>query len=711
MDPRLPFAGYGAAALAYLILTALLAASARGRRAGRLLLLALLTESVWAASMALAMTRVEPSVAVLGVIEVLRVGTWFAFLIGLPSPATASAPQDPFWRARRAGVLGAAVLCIAVLALDLTGQSERLVYSMRVLLAIYGLLLLEQVYRNTPTAQRWGLKFLCIALLAMFGFDLAMYSDALLYGRLDLHWWAARGFTDLLLAPLIGVAASRSHSWKFDLTLSRQIAFHSATLLGAGLYLLAVATIGYYARFFGGGWGAVAQAVLLFAALIGMLVVGFSGQVRAWLRVTVAKNFFRYRYDYRREWLQFTDRLSLDHPDAPATESSAASNHAEQDLLGVRTIEAVATLVESNSGELWLRSADGSSYEPVAKWNTRDSGPEVPADSSLARFLAGRNWVVSVSEWRDAPSMYSGLELPAWCLEPGRVELIVPLALHAHLLGFIALGPTRTPLTLDWEVTDLLKTVGRQAASYLGQQQAVSALVQARQFESFNRMSAFVVHDLKNLVAQLSLMMGNAARHRDNPEFQADMLATVENVLERMRGLLLQLRVGAKPVEQPTALPAADVVRSAVATKRGLKPEPSIEIEQNAGALQVRAHRDRLERVFGHLIQNAAEATPPDGRIVMRLRRARGGALIEVQDTGRGMTEDFVRRRLFRPFESTKVHGMGIGTFESREYVRELGGSLDVESREGQGTTFRLWLPASDAPAADARDDSVARVA
>jgi len=217
--------------------------------------------------------------------------------------------------------------------------------------------------------------------------------------------------------------------------------------------------------------------------------------------------------------------------------------------------------------------------------------------------------------------------------------------------------------------------------------------VQARQFDSFNRMSAFVVHDLKNLVAQLSLLLKNAARHRDNPEFQRDMLETVENVLDRMQGLLMQLRVGTKPIEQPAPLMLAEVLAEAVESKRGIALQPELTVAESAKDLLVVAHRDRLERVIGHLVQNAIEATPSSGSVRIEAGRDGQDVLVNVIDTGAGMSREFIDTQLFKPFSSTKEHGMGIGAFESREYIREIGGSLAVTSTEGRGTRFTVRLP------------------
>jgi len=306
-------------------------------------------------------------------------------------------------------------------------------------------------------------------------------------------------------------------------------------------------------------------------------------------------------------------------------------------------------------------------------------------------FLAAGPSVVNLEEYRYSPSRYAALDVPCWLLSAAEAWLVVPLIFQEELLGFLVLLRGRVRLAIDWEVDDLLKTAGRQVAGYLAQLRASQALLVARQFESFNRMSAFVVHDLKNLVAQLSLLVSNAERHSNNPAFQQDMVATVQNASEKMKRLLSQLRADATLIEQPVALDVAEVVRDAVAGKSALKPTPAVLVDQ--AQIRTIAHRERLERVIGHLVQNAAEATRYGGEIRVRVKENSESAIIEVEDTGVGMTPEFLHTRLFRPFESTKQNGMGIGIYESREYVRELGGRIDVQSREHVGTCFRIELP------------------
>ena len=311
----------------------------------------------------------------------------------------------------------------------------------------------------------------------------------------------------------------------------------------------------------------------------------------------------------------------------------------------------------------------------------------------MVGFLRDRSWVIDLDEHRRTPQRYDDLELPSAVTEGDRGWAIIPLPSPQQLLGWVLLARPRTPVELDWETRDLLKTASRQAAGYLAQMQATEALLESRKFDAFNRMSAFVVHDLKNIVTQLSLMMKNARRLRDNPEFQEDMLITVESSLDKMRRLMLQLREGATPPDGARGVELAPVVekleRQAAAVGRQL--ETRID-----GLLATRGHEERLERVLGHLVQNALDATPPDGKVWLAVERYGGQVRVVVGDTGQGMSEDFVRNRLFKPFSSTKRSGMGIGSFESAQYIRELGGSIEVDSAPGRGTVISVLLPLFD---------------
>ena len=564
------------------------------------------------------------------------------------------------------------------MGLGLTGlalQSARLVLLGSLALPLLAMVLLEQVFRNVTEDARWNIKPLCLGLAAGFLFDLYLFSEALLFNRLDGDALSIRGLVYALVTPLLLLSVSRRQDWLAKIQLSPRAAFHTATLLLVGIYLVFISAVGYYVRYFGGDWGRALQLALVFLALVLLVVLLLSGSVRARLRVYLGKHFFRYRFDYREEWLKFTHTLS--------------AHHNPQDM-GLQVIRGLADMLESPAGSIWLKAPGEATFRQTARWNMAPVTALQNVDSSLCQFLATRGWVINLEEFRTAPQHYTDLNLPDWLQQQANAWLLVPLMVGNALIGFVLLARARSQLEVNWEVTDLLKTAGQQAAVFLAQMQATEALLESQKFEAFNRMSAFVVHDLKNVVTQLSLMMKNAKRLGDNPEFQQDMLLTVENSLERMRQLMLQLREGATPPGTAFGVNLGAIVAriEAVAQGRGR----TLEVELLAPVL-ARGHEERLERIIGHVVQNAFDATSPTGRVWLQLDRSNQQASVVVGDTGQGMSEDFVRERLFKPFQSTKQAGMGIGAFESYQYVQELGGRIEVDSQPGRGTIVRMLLP------------------
>jgi putative PEP-CTERM system histidine kinase len=684
---------YGLALAGYAVFAARVAIGSRSNVRAQVLFAALAITALWAASCAaIAVAPGRWSTLAMSACDALRYGAWYLFLWHLltvpnTSRAMSRATQLQF------ALVGTALIASVALAesptlLGMLGASgARTVFLLRLGLAVYGLILVEQVVRRVPPQMRWAIKPLAIALSGVFGLELFLYADGALFGQLDSDIWASRGFANLLVIPLLAMASARNSDWTVDLHLSREAVFHSGALLVSGTFLLAVAIAGYFVRYFGGEWGHALQIELLFAAALLIALVASSGQFRSKLKVFVSKHFFSYRYDYRQEWLRFTHTLS--------SESAVQG-------LQERVVMALADLVESPGGLLWMKE-DPRGYAISARWNvSRVDGVE-RADSTLVRFMERTGWIIDVAELRDHPERYADVDAPGWLAQVPSSWLIVPLISGSELQAFAVLAKPRAEIDVDWEVRDLLKTASRQAASYLGQVRATEALLEARKFEAFNRMSAFVVHDLKNLVAQLSLMLRNAQRHHGNPAFQADMLATVEHVVSRMNALMLQLRTGAEPVDKPHPVDLSAIVRNVCSSKTSARGEVVFEA---TGPLPAIGHEDRLEHVIGHLIQNAIDATESSGRVVIRTSNDGEYATVLVADDGVGMTEAFMRERLFKPFETTKPSGMGIGVYESSQYVTSLGGDITVDSNPGTGTLVRVRLPVAPAPEREALHDA-----
>ena len=673
---------YGIAGSVYAAFALYLLFGWRGGKRGGAMMVAVGLTAAWALiEFAFASTQGETLHAVGAFVDVLRVGAWYAFLllaIQRPSDPASDADARLTWLFPAASLLVLSGLFAqgAIAAQwHAIGDAGRLGVFAGLVLSVFGLVLVELLFRNVSEDSRWSVKPLCLGLAATFIFDLYLFADALLFNRLDADAWSVRGFVHAMAVPLIAVSAVRNRAWTFGITLSRRVVFHSTAMIVTGVYLLFVAAAGYYIRYFGGNWGRSLQVALVCAAVLALGAVAISGSMRAKLRVIVSKHFFSYRYDYRDEWLRFTSALS-----------SRDGRHE----LGQDVVRGLADLTESPAGALWLRESTGRQFVQSARWNMPSDSSVESVSSGFARYLRETGWVVNLEEFRSTPERYRGLELPAWLSDLPNAWLIIPLMNGGEIIGFVVLATARTRIEINWEVNDVLKTAALQAASFLGQMQATEALLEARKFDAFNRMSAFVVHDLKNIVAQLSLMMKNAERHRENPEFQKDMLMTVGHSIERMKQLMLQLREGTTPVEAPQGVDISAVINRIAHAKASQQPAPEVKVEER---LIAKGHEDRLERVIGHLVQNAIDATENGGRVWIRLAREESLAMVEVGDDGHGMTPEFIRERLFKPFQTTKPTGMGLGAYESFQYVQELGGNVKVDSAPGSGTCVRLLLP------------------
>jgi putative PEP-CTERM system histidine kinase len=678
------FVSYGLGMLAYAAFAIRVLAGLRRSLAAVLRVASLLASALWAgAAMLTARHVTSPALLLLDGFDLARYGLWLAFLAILMRGAGAPDGRPAPWPRAKAAAVGLALIaCLALsdglpLAVSLGPSGPRLELALRLGRAIVGLVVVEQLMRRAHPQFRWSLRPLAVGLAGLFGYDLFLYADAMLFTRLDLDFWVARGVAHALVIPFIALSTARNTGWSVELHISRKAVFHSTALLVAAGFLLAVAAAGYLVRYFGGAWGPALQVELLFAALLSVVLVATSGSFRSRLRVFVSKHFFSYRYDYREEWLRFTRTLA---------EEGGAQRLSE------RVVMALADLVESPGGAVWLRD-DHARYVPAARFNVQSQEAVEPDDGSLARFLARTGWIVDISEYRANQAAYAGLVLPAWLEAMPAAWLVVPLPAPAGLTGFVVLITARTTVEVDWEVRDVLKTASRQAASFLAQAHATEALLEARKFDAFNRMSAFVVHDLKNLISQLSLVLRNAERHRDNPEFQRDMLDTVHNVVERMNKLMLQLRASGTPVVKPHAVELAPLVRRVCAAKSDAARMVQPFVEADVATI---GHADRLEHVLAHLVQNALDASGPGQPVSVRMTRGEDGVVLEVADRGTGMSEQYVRERLGKPFETTKPSGMGIGVYESMQYLASIGGRLAVESSPGKGSTVRVFLPPAE---------------
>ncbi len=680
-------AGYVGAA-AFGILVALLAVAPGGRPVGRLLMAAAAVTATWFALHAVYFQFGDDfplSLVWLQQFEFARDALWLAFLGKLLFSIDKPAYRRRIFIALTA--LGIALVAASAAAwfpqamvrlLDMDSNDVRKLYLVTALLsALGGMVLVEQVFRNTARDSRWALKHLCFGIGLIFAFDFYLYADAVLFNRLDLAIWTVRGAVNALAVPMIAISAARNREWDLNIFVSRRVVFHGVALLAAGIYLMVMAAAGYYIQARGGEWGRALTSAFFSAAILLLLTLFFSFQLRSRLRLFLAKHFYRNKYEYGEEWLKFTHALG-----------QAAL---EPESLNRNLLAAVCDIVDSVGGIIWRKLPSGGYVVAANVSMYDDCRTEIKATDALIVELEHMPTVWDLTD-DDMLESDRGVVLPQWLLDLPRIALLVPIVHHDELLAILALARPRTTHRLDWEDLNLLGIVARQAASYLALVRATDALSEARQFETFNRLSAFLVHDLKNVVAQLSLITSNARRHRDNPAFVDDAFTTVGDAVAKMNRMLASLRQMQSDVEVADTVDLEAVLDAAVSHKSTAEPRPVL--RPSGVPVMVHADHDRLMSVIEHLLQNAIEATPADGRVEVGIKQVGDEVFATIADSGCGMDREFINNRLYKPFDTTKGKaGMGIGAYESRHVISSMRGKLLVDSVPGAGTTFTIVLP------------------
>ena len=572
------------------------------------------------------------------------------------------------------------IVDLLVASMNLTADAVILMryssYIFRMIFAAGALVALHNLYTVSALNARWGISLPLAALAALWTYDLNFYTISYLTQAVSFELVQIRGFAMTLLIPIFVAAVLRNS--EFRLKLSRTVAFQSISLFAIGGYLIVMVFLNTVIEFIGGDYARLAQISLIFAMTIIALLVLPSGKFKAWFKVKLAKNFFQHRYDYRSEWMRFADTISFLGHDMTFHE---------------RVIKSMADILECPSGLLLTPSSSGQ-LMLQARWNWSSADvPSNPSTQYMVEFFESTNHIVIMDEVRAGEDeRCDPRALPQWLFDEPNAWLIVPLVHFGKLTGIMVLAKPRIAWTIDWEDMDMLRVVSRQLGSYLAEADSQKKLIEGRQFDQFNRRFAFVMHDIKNLVSQLSILSRNAVKHADKPEFRDDMVSTLQSSVGKMNELLERLSQHNKVKRsEPQYYEIESVVTRALEPKRLIHP---IESEFKTGLCAV-FDPVRLETAITHLVQNAIEAT--ENQVPIRVVGQKQGNVVTIQiiDRGCGMSESFVSNELFRPFESSKAGGFGIGAYEAMSLVETMGGNLRVESTLGRGTRFTISLPAS----------------
>jgi putative PEP-CTERM system histidine kinase len=643
----------------------------------RLLLGAFALTACWAW-----LAAIEPLGALARFAETARNLVWVGLLYSLYASSEGRQQGVRLVYAAVSAVLG---MEFVTTALSLAGPSAAVEQTARILgitAAAGSLVLVHNLYGQAAPSSRPNIRFAMLALALSWAYDLNFYTVSYIdpASAIGIADW--RGFAIALTGPLFALAARHEDDWR--IRLSRAATFQSLSLLAICAYFAVMAVLATALRGGNGEWLRSLSAGVLAVMVVAAMVLVPSPRARGWAKVKIAKHFFEHRYDYRSEWLRFTETLGSSGPEARP--------------LGERVIKAFADVLDAPGG-LLLERDSGDAFAIGAEWNWQGRAA-IDSDGDSARAfwdsIAKSGRIIELDPTRKGWTKNGNdVAVPKSVLQEPDAWVAVPLIHKERAIGLVLLAAPEYRRPLDWEDFDLLRTAGQQAASSLAEAQGQQALSNAQRFEEFNRRFAFILHDIKNLVSQLSLLTRNAERHADNADFRADMIATLKSSIGKMNDLLARLspQAGARS-HKAVPQQLRDIVAGAIAGRREFHP---VQMLGDCGEWAA-VDSAGLEQALGHVLQNAIDASPSDEPVTVRVDRGGDEVTVTISDKGCGMDADFVRTRLFHPFVSTKESGFGIGAFEARSIVASMGGRITVDSRPGKGTQFTIHLPAADAP-------------
>ncbi|WP_448565091.1 XrtA/PEP-CTERM system histidine kinase PrsK [Thalassotalea ganghwensis] len=575
---------------------------------------------------------------------------------------------------RRYLVIWTALMAASWYATFYQGYAYDNLFLLFIALNLWTLVLLEQLFRSATEQVRWAIWPLIIALASMSVFDFVLYAQATMVKAIDFDFWYSRGFIAVFILPLLLVSTRRIRNGSVRIFVSRHVVFYSSMLMIAGLYLLVMAFAGYVINYLGGQWGGFVSVGFLILSGIVLAVLLITESLRRKVKVFIAKNFFANKYEYRDEWLSLLEKIETSRADnyyQMATQIMMSSLHTHHGAL-------IKKVTDNNFNTLYNEGVD---VDKAIKTQL----------SMFSRFCKEKGWIIDIKEYQRTPSLYEDLNIDVELCFSHSIRFVIPIFIGKAFYGFFILGQNKEIKRLNWEDRDLFFAISKQLGNFISLHEANDKLAESKQFDAFNRMSAFLVHDLKNIQAQLALINKNAEKHRDNPAFIDDVFETVESATERLEKVLSQLR-NKQAAQSKSSVVAIEGVIEKVVTQRNIN-RPSVEIVK-AEHCELAIDEETLHSVLNHLIQNAQEATADDGWVKVSLVQEDKDIIIEISDNGCGMTADFIRQRLFKPFDTTKGNaGMGIGVYEARQFIESNAGILTVQSEINKGTTFHIELP------------------
>ena len=667
------FASYIIATFSFIIFGLLLLAANNNTLAGRLILMSVFFTML---SFAVASFQLQEHFSLKFVLFFETLKHLFWLLLIISSRENVSSYRDLLInpKCRTSIYLGLSISLVTWVTVFYFESASKSLFILFLMFNLWGLVALEQLFRNANKKGRWALWPLVIALGVMYVLDFIIFAQASMLNQLNFDLWYLRAVPAILAFPLLLVSTRRMKDWSVNVFVSRGVVFYSSMLMIAGLYLLIMAGAGYLINFVGGEWGQLLSIVFLILGGVVLGVLLITESLRKKVKVFITKHFFANKYEYREEWLNLIEKI----------ETTSAESHYQM------ATQIMMSKLKVNGGAL-VKKITGHQFKVLYC-----EGMELNEDTSnllveFGRFSQSQGWLIDIQEYARSPSLYQGLTIDIDKCLSKKISIVIPIFIGKGFYGMFIFSNSKGSNQLNWEDRDLLFAISKQLGNFISLHEANDKLAESKQFDAFNRMSAFLVHDLKNIQAQLSLVTSNAQKHRDNPCFIDDVFETVESATTRLDKVLSQLR-NKQAVQSNTQIVELSSLITGVIKQRNIIL-PKVEYEAD-DKVEMQLDGETFHSILNHLIQNAQEATDEQGWVRVTLSVNNDKVKISIADNGHGMSQDFINKRLFKPFDTTKGNaGMGIGVYEAKQFIESIAGLIEVDSIEGQGTKFTITLP------------------
>lgn len=537
---------------------------------------------------------------------------------------------------------------------------------------VFVLFQLESTLRASRGVGRWRIKYLILGIFGIFSFRIFVLSDTLLDNALDLTYLPIQSTAMLVAMGLVGFHLARHRLLAVDIFVSRHVVYHSITVVAVGTYLLAMGIAVWLMQRFAITVDLFLVSLTVFVTAMAVVIGVLSESLRHRVRRTVATHFYRHKYDYRKEWTDVTRRLT-----------SVVSSEA----IPARIVAMVVEAIGIKKAAIFLTNGEHR-FHVVHSEGVPEESLSIDADDPLVLGLAGQSKPADLSA---VPDQRAGTAIAR--LRALGFTRLIALAANEEIIGLLAVGPPMGS-AISLEDEELLATMAAQGATALLNARLAERLAQARELEAIHRVSAFMLHDLKNCVAMLSLVSQNATTMAGDPNFQRDAFRVVAESVRTMRELADRLAHLPREVEVRLApMDLNGLVREAVDRTR-VTLNGGIRVSTKLGPLPtILADEDQIRKILDNLLRNAVEALGGHGEVRVRTAAQDGSVSLVVSDNGPGIPEPILKAGIFTPFRTSKSQGLGIGLYHVKSIVTAHSGEIDVASEAGKGTSVEVRFP------------------